>query len=72
MPTAGLARLEQLDLDNTQVADTGCAALASALDSGVLPALDNFHLEGTPASTAAKAAVYEAQATSRARCIVPS
>ena len=61
--TVGLKKLETLVLSCTQVTDAGCATLASALDSGALPALKRLTLDGTPASTAAKAAVYEARDT---------
>ena len=59
-PTRGLAKLSKLDLDYTQVSNAGCAALASALESGALPALEDVGLEGVPASAAAQAAVEEA------------
>ena len=36
-------------------------ALAAALDGGALPALEVLFLKGTPASAAARAAVYEAR-----------
>eukprot|EP00964_Phaeocystis_antarctica_P117126 scaffold80966_cov30-Phaeocystis_antarctica.AAC.1 len=58
-----------LDLEDTRVTDAGCAALAAALDSGALPALDNLDnldLEGIPASDAAKEAVHAALARPRA------
>jgi len=55
-PTGGLTKLERLELNNTQVTDAGCAALAAVLDSGALPALEHLHLFGTPASAAAKSA----------------
>ena len=58
--TGGLAKLDMLYLGRTQITDAGCAALASALDSGVLPALKYLELNGTPASPAALAAVGEA------------
>ena len=45
---------------STQIADAGCAALASALDSGALPALEYLYLYGTPGSAAAKATVRRA------------
>ena len=45
------------------IADAGRAALAYALDSGALPALVVLCLDGTQASAAAKAAVYEARAS---------
>ena len=62
LPTGVLKKLEWLDLDYTQVTDTGCATLAVALNSGALPALKALTLAGIPASDAAKAAVYEARA----------
>eukprot|EP00964_Phaeocystis_antarctica_P041135 scaffold23509_cov59-Phaeocystis_antarctica.AAC.1 len=62
-PSAGvLTKLETLALRITQVADAGCAALAAALSSGALPALEQLWLAGIPASAAAVAAVYEARA----------
>ena len=58
-PTTGrLAKLKVLSLTNTRVAEAGCAALAAALDSGALPALENLYMYGIPASAAAKDAVY--------------
>ena len=65
-PTGGLAKLKRLGLGSTQITDAGCAALAAALDSGTLPALETLMLGGTPASAAAQAKVVEALATSRA------
>jgi len=62
-----LTKLIVLDLKKTQVTDAGCAILAAALDSGKLPALENYFLDGVPASDAAKAAVNQALAKSRAR-----
>ena len=58
--TGGLTKLKLLSLNDTQVTDTGCAALTSALDSGALPALKNLFLFGIPASAAAKAALRKA------------
>ena len=58
-PTGGLAKLKLLNLGYTKVADAGCAALAAALDSGALPALDKFAMYVIPASAAAIAAVQE-------------
>ena len=55
--TRVLAKLKLLRLINTQVSDAGCAALAAALDSGALPALEELAMYGIPASAAAKAAV---------------
>ena len=55
-----LPKLKELRLSSTQITDAGCAALASALDSGVLPALDTVDVDDTPTSAAARAAVTEA------------
>ena len=63
--TGGLKKLKELNrlyLNHTQITDAGCATLAAALASGALPALEHLHLDGIPASAAAKAAVYEARA----------
>ena len=60
-PPAVLANLYSLDLSVNQISNAGCAALASALDSGALPALRQLVMLGTTrASAAAKAAVREA------------
>ena len=59
-PTGGLAKLKLLGLSETQITDTGCAALAAALDRGALPALEALYLYEIPASDASKAAVSEA------------
>ena len=56
-PTGVLTKLKLLYLGCTKVADAGCAALASALDSGALPALERLYLDNTPASAAARATV---------------
>ena len=69
-PTGVLTKLKIICLSGTQITDAGCAALASALDSGALPALLHIVLYGTPASEAARAGVTEALARSRAA--VPS
>ena len=45
------------------------AALAAALDSGTLPALETLSLYDIPASAAAKHAVLEALAKSRAAAL---
>jgi len=75
-PTATrvLNKLKMLNLNDTEITDTGCAALASALDSGVLPALFKLHLQGTRASPAALIAVNEAlgRTASRRRAALPS
>ena len=69
-PTGGLKKLKVLNLANAQITDAGCAALAAALDSGALPALedlyDTLYLHDI-ASAAAIDAVYMALAKSRAR-----
>ena len=62
LSTGVLPKLGELDLRSTRTTDAGCATLASALDSGALPALEKLELDGTPARAAAKAAVYEARA----------
>ena len=58
--TGGLATLNWLNLWDTRITDAGCATLASALNSGALPALLECELEGIPARAAAKAAVAKA------------
>ena len=63
-PTGVLAKLKVLDLCFSQVTDAGCAALAAALGSGALPALEILQLRYIPASDAAIDAVCEV-ATSR-------
>ena len=64
-PTGGLTQLTELFLEGTQVADAGCAALASALSSGALPPLERLELKGIPASAAATADVSETLANKR-------
>ena len=56
-PKGGLTKLKRLILRSTQITDAGCAALAAALDSGVLPSLERLFLERISASAAAKLAV---------------
>ena len=56
-PAGGLKKLKVLDLRHTQVSDIGCATLATARDSGALPALEELKLDGTRASFSARAAV---------------
>ena len=58
--TGGLAKLKVLGLGQTQIAEAGCATLASALDSGALPALKYLFLYGIPASDEARATVRRA------------
>ena len=48
-----LAKLKLLSLSRTQITDAGCAALAAALNSGALPALEHLFLERAPSSVAA-------------------
>ena len=67
--TGGLKKLKKLDLDGTKVTDAGCAALATALDSGALPALEELTLDDIPASAAAKEAF---AALARSRAALPS
>jgi len=71
-PTGVLTKLKRLNLEYTQVTDAGCAALAAALDSGALPALEDLHVLGTPASAAAKLAVFEALKRTASRAAMPS
>ena len=66
LPSGGLKKLKELYLDGTEITDAGCAALVAALDSGVLPALEDLILDGIPASAAAEDAVREALAKSTA------
>ena len=60
-PIGGVTELKQLSLNSTKVTDAGCAALAAALDSGALPALEELDLVHIPAKVAAIAAVYDAR-----------
>jgi len=71
-PTGVLAKLKWLVLSSTQVTDAGCSALAAALDSGVLPALEDLYVAGTPTSAAAEAAVMEALKRTASRAATPS
>jgi len=72
-PPAGvLTKLKVLDLERTQVTDAGCAALAAALESGALPALEAVYMIGIPASAAAEAAVMEALKRTASRAAMPS
>eukprot|EP00964_Phaeocystis_antarctica_P009125 scaffold4944_cov65-Phaeocystis_antarctica.AAC.1 len=59
-PAGGLLELDFLYLNNTQITDAGCAALVAALDGGALPAIHTIHLDRTPASAEAQAAVQAA------------
>jgi len=56
-PAAPPSSLKRLHLPYTQITDAGCAALASALDGGALPALELLIIHGIPASEAATAAL---------------
>jgi len=58
--TGVLTKLKQLYLGRTDITDAGCAALAAALNSGALPALNLLDLVGTQASASAKATVQRA------------
>ena len=49
-PAAGLAKLKALAIRYSPITVAGCAALAVALDSGALPALEELRLYGTLAS----------------------
>ena len=69
LPAAGLKKLKLLDLEDTQVTDVGCATLASAIDSGALPALGAIDLQGIPASAGAKVAVHEALHRAREKAL---
>jgi hypothetical protein len=72
-PTGVLTKLKVIYLANTQITDAGCAALAAALDSGALPALEVVHINDIPASAAAKTAVQEAlKRTGASRAALPS
>jgi hypothetical protein len=71
-PTGVLTKLKALSLINTQITDAGCAALAAALDSGALPALEMVHINDIPASAAAKTAVYAALERTASRAAMPS
>ena len=59
-PTGALTKLTGLVLSHTQVTDAGCATLASALDSGSLPALEVLKFNQIPASFDAKQDVHDA------------
>ena len=61
-PAGGLKKLYLLNLRDTEITDTGCASLASALNSGGLPAVNRLDLARIPASFAARAAVRDALA----------
>ena len=62
-PIGALAELKVLYLGNTGITDAGCTAIVAALDSGVLPALEELGLhghglpQGAPASAATRAAL---------------
>jgi len=71
-PTGVLTKLKVIYLANTQITDAGCSALAAALDSGALPALEHLMLYGTLARVAARAAVKEALKRTASRAAMPS
>ena len=54
-----LPSLECINLSDNQIADEGCAALASALRGGALPALKRLALDKNPASEEAQNAARE-------------
>ena len=58
--TGGLTKLEWLSFNKTQVTDAGCAALAAALESGAMPALEQVKLYRISASATAIDTVYRA------------
>ena len=49
-----LTSLQIIFLEDNQITDEGCAALASALSGGALPALYDLRLGGNPASKQAQ------------------
>ena len=59
-PTVGLAKLKVLILENIQITDAGCAALASVIDNGALPALEQLGLQQEEPWTAASPAAVDA------------
>ena len=59
-PTRVLAKLKELHLNDTQVTDAGCIALASAISSGALTALEEFDLSHTHSGVGARTTVHEA------------
>eukprot|EP00964_Phaeocystis_antarctica_P093610 scaffold60448_cov47-Phaeocystis_antarctica.AAC.1 len=65
--TAVFKKLQELHFSYTEITDAGCAALASALDRGVLPALGTVDVGYTPTSAAAKATLKEALVRSKWR-----
>ena len=74
-PTGVLTKLKLLYLGCTKIADDGCAALASALAKGAMPALEILSLEDAAASAAATASVRRAgdlldRPAARAGCLV--
>ena len=57
-PTAGvLTSLQRLILHGNQITDEGCAAFASAISGGALPAINQLDLDDNPASQQAQATV---------------
>ena len=71
-PLSSAAASAALQLDSTQITDAGCSALATALDCGALPALEDIFLRRIPASAAAEAAVQEALKRTASRAAMPS
>ena len=60
-PTGVLTRLKKLDVGgNWQITDAGCATLTAAIDSGILPVIEEIDLKHIHASDASRAAVQDA------------
>ena len=69
-PTTGvLTKLETLNLSSARITNAGCAALATALTSGALPALRRLLLYGVPASVASNRPFREAAQRQRVVCV---
>ena len=62
-PTGVLTRLKKLEVGGNMgasITDAGCAALTAAIDSGILPVLEEVLLKHINASDASRAAVQDA------------
>ena len=55
--TGALARLKRLDLDRSQIGNSGGAALAAALERGAMPVLEKLLFSSAAAAAAAHACV---------------
>ena len=65
-------KLKTLDLDENQVTDEGCAALAAAIHSGALPMLKRLYTSDNPVGEEAGNIIHEefvARQTYRARAL---